>query len=456
MATEEKQPLTSENVPNEAQNQSSTAQTTAKEVELDANVTAITCGIAWDFFGTKIDLDVTVVALDTYSFEMDAAYYNQPSILGGSIIHSGDNKSGLGEGDDEEIQIDLSKLPPRCRSLWFIVNAFSGGNFKDVETARFTLYDGNDHSQTLYSYGIGMAFNSTALLIGVLSVDDPYSEHKQWSFKMIEARGNGRNFVESKAILVDNLGLLYDEGILMERPRDRNQKYELEKGDLYVIDPAIVSLSVGLGWDPDAGGIDVDASVIVFNKIGDLSSSNTFSMTEIVYFGMKDYVGAVRHGGDNLTGDGAGDDEVIAINLDKLNANEAADVLCLVINIYSGESSFRNIRNCFARLVDEKNKELCRFNLTETCNTQAMIMCHVEKRSNGCWAMCPDGIGCSGTMAKHSVEDAIKILKGEHVAQTSNLDTEHETQGLLSAGHNQASAERTVQAQSGGCGCVLL
>ena len=160
------------------------ALNTIRQIKLESSINKITAGISWDFFDKKIDLDITIVALDTYSFEMDAAYYNQPTILDGAIQHSGDNKTGLGEGDDEQIKIDLLKLPQRCRSLWFIVNAFSGGNFTDVETARFTLYDGSDHNKVLYSYGIGMAFDSTALLLGVLFVDDPYSDNKQWSFKV--------------------------------------------------------------------------------------------------------------------------------------------------------------------------------------------------------------------------------------------------------------------------------
>ena len=82
--------------------------------------------------------------------------------------------------------------------------------------------------------------------------------------------------------MIENLNILYDEGILMERPRDRDKKYELVKGDIYVIDPEIVSVKVGLGWDATGccgwcplcccccccgcGSIDVDASVIILNE----------------------------------------------------------------------------------------------------------------------------------------------------------------------------------------------
>ena len=70
---------------------------------------------------------------------------------------------------------------------------------------------------------------------------------------MIEKKGNGNNFIESKYLMIENLNILYDEGILMERPRDRDKKYELVKGDIYVIDPKLVHVTVGLGWDASQG-----------------------------------------------------------------------------------------------------------------------------------------------------------------------------------------------------------
>merc|ERR1712154_100252 len=132
-------------------------------------------------------------------------------------------------------------------------------------------------------------------------------------------------------------------------------------------------------------------------------------MGDVVFFNNKNYQGAVIHHGDNLTGDGDGDDEVITINLNNMDTNKDADVCCVVINIYSGSASFSQIQNCFCRLIDDKDNELCRFNLTDEYNTQAMIMCHVEKRRNGLWGLITDGQGCSGQTAKHSVNDAGNI-----------------------------------------------
>lgn len=116
---------------------------------------------------------------------------------------------------------------------------------------------------------------------------------------MIEKKGSGSNFVESKYLLEENLTLLYDEGILCERPNDRKKKYDLTKGDLYVIDPAIQQLKVGLGWDASSRGkdIDVDASVIILNKQGDRYRQET-----VVSYANLRYGSAVVHAGDNRTG----------------------------------------------------------------------------------------------------------------------------------------------------------
>jgi len=425
-------------------------QTEIKQIDVDPSVDRITCGISWDLLEKKVDLDLTVVALDAYSFEIDAAFYNQTHIMDGAIIHSGDNKTGIGDGDDEQIKIDLRKLPQKCKSLWFVVNCFEGGDFTDVETARFTLYNGSDHSKILYSYGIGMACSSTALLLGVLSCNDPYSADKIWNFRVIESKGSGHNFVESKYLLTENLNILYDEAIVMERPRDRNQKYDLVKGDVYVIDPQISNIAVGLGWDAAQGGqqdIDVDASVIIFKKLSSAAAgSDQFKKIDIVYFGQQEYGGSIKHGGDNTTGEGDGDDETILIDLHRLSKDVDADVLCVVINIWKGADSFKEIENCFARLLDN-DRELCRFNLSAGYESKGMIMCRLSKRSNGCWAMITDGVGCVGHKAEESVDDAMKLLSG-----ATDGDQATETHALI---NGRATGANDVPPQSRSC-CVVL
>lgn len=130
-------------------------------------------------------------------------------------------------------------------------------------------------------------------------------------------------------------------------------------------------LVVGLGWDVAAhrgffsgGGssIDCDASAFV------LTDGHIVDGKDIVYFGnLKHPSGAIRHMGDNLTGDGDGDDEQIKIDLDKLPSKY--DGVVVVVNIYRANAKkqdFGMIKNAFIRIVDDDTgRELVRYDLTE-------------------------------------------------------------------------------------------
>ena len=72
---------------------------------------------------------------------MEAAFYKQLEILNGAVKHSGDNKTGDKVGDDESIQVDVDRLPNDVHLIMFVVSAYSGGTFKNVETARVELRD---------------------------------------------------------------------------------------------------------------------------------------------------------------------------------------------------------------------------------------------------------------------------------------------------------------------------
>lgn len=138
---------------------------------------------------------------------------------------------------------------------------------------------------------------------------------------------------------------------------------------------------VGLGWDeaqPAGRGlfsalfaskpqdIDCDASCILCGEDGKVISPDVKSCC--VYFGnLRHASGAIVHQGDNLTGNGEGDDEQIMVDLSLLPPQ--VQKLVFVVNIYDANvrrQHFGMIRNAFIRLVDmSKNSEICRFNLTE-------------------------------------------------------------------------------------------
>ena len=185
----------------------------------------------------------------------------------------------------------------------------------------------------------------------------------------------------------------------------KGQKVNLKKSD----GQALSRIRIGLGWDPveqkkgglfgsifggSAPDIDCDASVIVC-KGGRLSGKK-----DVVYFGnLKHSSGAIRHTGDNLTGEGEGDDEQILVDLTAVPADY--DKLVFVVNIYDCESrkqDFGMIANAFIRICDERTgEEFCRYNLSESyAGMTAMIFGEIY-RHNGEWKFNAIGQGTTDT-----------------------------------------------------------
>lgn len=186
----------------------------------------------------------------------------------------------------------------------------------------------------------------------------------------------------------------------------KGQKVNLKKSD----GQALSRIRIGLGWDPvkqekkgglfgsifggSAPDIDCDASVLVC-KGGRLSGKS-----DIVYFGnLKHPSGAIVHTGDNLTGDGEGDDEQILVDLTAVPADY--DKLVFVVNIYDCESrkqDFGMIANAFIRICDERTgEEFCRYNLSESyAGMTAMIFGEIY-RHNGEWKFNAIGQGTKDT-----------------------------------------------------------
>lgn len=178
----------------------------------------------------------------------------------------------------------------------------------------------------------------------------------------------------------------------------KGQKINLTKGG----GTGLRQVMVGLGWDeaPRSGGgglieclfgsqpqpIDCDASVILCGANGRLVSSEVSK--SCVYFGnLKHSSGAIVHQGDNLTGEGDGDDEQIKVNLQQVPSN--IDKMVFVVNIYDArvrKQHFGMIRNAFIRLVDMDNRtEICRFNLSENYNNMTGLVVGEIYRKNGEW-----------------------------------------------------------------------
>ena len=171
----------------------------------------------------------------------------------------------------------------------------------------------------------------------------------------------------------------------------------LQKGQKVSLTKESAGLSkviVGLGWDAaeqpkgffgflkSAPDIDCDATAIML-KDGKLTAKD-----DVVYFGnLSHKSGNVNHMGDNLTGEGEGDDEQIVIDLSRVPSEY--DKIVIVVNIYSAQARkqhFGMIENAFIRIVDAKsNKELCKYNLTDNYSGMTAMIFGEIYRHNGEW-----------------------------------------------------------------------
>ena len=156
--------------------------------------------------------------------------------------------------------------------------------------------------------------------------------------------------------------------------------------------------TIGLGWDTNSSatgsGFDLDASVFVLGENKKLISDAHF----IFYNNLKSPDDAVIHTGDNLTGDGDGDDEQIKIDLTKINAS--VKEICVVVTIHDSEArkqNFGQVRNSFIRIVDDSNTtEMVKYELEEDFSIETAVEFGRIYNKDGQWKFEAIGVGMKG------------------------------------------------------------
>jgi tellurium resistance protein TerZ len=157
----------------------------------------------------------------------------------------------------------------------------------------------------------------------------------------------------------------------------------------------LTQVRMGLGWDAvkkrglfgsRSQSIDLDASALLFDGAGQLVDQVWFQQ-------LTSRDGAVQHTGDNLTGEGEGDDESIRVHLD--GVSQAVRSIVFTVNSFTGQD-FSQIENAFCRLIDESDeREIARYELTGSGPHTAQIMAKVARDGAG-WAMTAIGAPASG------------------------------------------------------------
>ena len=169
----------------------------------------------------------------------------------------------------------------------------------------------------------------------------------------------------------------------------------LEKGQRQSI--GAPKFTVGLGWDSNSSstgeGFDLDASIFLIGANGKIPSDAHF----VYYNNLKSPDGSVIHTGDNLTGDGDGDDEKIQIDLSKAGAD--INEISFVVTIHHADTrkqNFGQIRNSFIRILDESNVELVKYELDEDFSIETAVEFGRIYKRNDEWKFEAVGLGMKG------------------------------------------------------------
>lgn len=150
--------------------------------------------------------------------------------------------------------------------------------------------------------------------------------------------------------------------------------------------PGLTAINIGLGWDTNTfsgGEFDLDASAILVGANGKVVSDKHF----VFFNNLTSPDGSVQHTGDNLTGEGDGDDEVIKADLNSIPAE--VEKIVVVVSIYDADSRNQNfgaVRNAFIRVVNQNGgTEIARYDLTEDASVETAMVFGEVYRSNGEW-----------------------------------------------------------------------
>ncbi len=164
--------------------------------------------------------------------------------------------------------------------------------------------------------------------------------------------------------------------------------------------PGLSSVIVGLGWDArttDGKQFDLDASAIVCNAEAKVLSDKHF----VFFNNLTSPEGAVQHSGDNLTGEGGGDDEQVKVNLAGMPPE--ADRVVFAVSIYEADNAgqtFGQVRNAFIRVVNQAGSaELARYDLSEDASTETAMVFGELYRNGAEWKFRAVGQGYSAGLA---------------------------------------------------------
>ncbi|MFI7497026.1 TerD family protein [Streptomyces sp. NPDC049687] len=351
----------------------------------------------------------------------DFIFYNQPS--GPGVTY----RSGGGTSPDA-ITVDTGAVPPGIEKIVVTASPDAAGQtFQGIEpTATIRSADDNSVLATFTPPQLG---TETALVVVEI-----YLRNGAW-----KARAVGQGYADGLAGIATDFGVTVEEPSAPAQPApaatpvapaaappmppappapaapapgagkinldkgrvslQKNQTVSLVKGGR----PLLSQVKMGLGWEPAYRGsdIDLDASVIAYGPQRNHIDSCYFGKLSIVN-------GAIKHSGDNLTGEGGGDDEVIVVDLGRLPQEVTG--LVFTVNSFSGQK-FTEVAKAYCRLLDATTgEELVRFDLTNAEPQTGVMMAKLIRQFSGEWDMTAMGRFVKARTVRNMVKPAAEAL----------------------------------------------
>ncbi|KOP83136.1 TerD family protein [Cytobacillus solani] len=171
-------------------------------------LTKVVVGVGWDVNkydgGNDFDLDSSVFLLGDngkVTSDSDFVFYNNANGGNGSVVHTGDNRTGAGDGDDEQVKVDLANVPANIQRITFTITIHDGEarnqNFGQVSNSYVRIMS-EDSGEELIRYDLGEDFSiETAIVVGEL-----YRHNAEWKFSAI-----GSGYQGGLAALAKDFGL---------------------------------------------------------------------------------------------------------------------------------------------------------------------------------------------------------------------------------------------------------
>jgi len=391
------------------------ADTKGLPEDLDLRGNRYGFGVSWDAMrGRDVDIDLQCVVVDEHGTIIDCAYYNNLKAAR-AITHSGDEAAGKPNNIEEMVWVNLRKLPPNVAVLVFVVAAYSGGFLKDVANGQLhVLEEAESREIALFE----MERSAASVDVVAAMFREPSSVAADWKLRIIdEPAQRGQHFMDILPLLSEVI-----RSFVPQAPKRQKVAFAMEKGGVLDLPQGMAQITVGLGWDVDEGECDLDVSAVLMDRHG--------NDLEAVFFGrLESEQHSIRHTGDNLTGEGEGDDEQIIASLDRIG--QEVQQVFFVVNIYTASKTFLQVADPFCRVVDDSTgSELCRYALRDAGSENGLIIARIAREAGERWGFHALGLPCRGRTYK----DSLPALRKAFGVKTAALMLRSQSSGSLGAG----------------------